>query len=153
MSRDRLDPANYGIFADSEALGSMQELEVNQSPDAYSKSRHCEVCSGRRECQMSWAELYCIQYAVFPQNVGRAMRREDLFPTQWVYNQKFRCFHPEYRCSCDPRALVLFDLSPTEAERALNQAGRNGVISPQQQALIQAIVPVVAQLRSQSIRQ
>jgi hypothetical protein len=146
MGFERFNPSSYGIFADSEALGAIDEVETAQHPDYYSKSRPCEVCNTRKECRMSWAELYCLKNGVLPHRVGQAIRREDLFGTQWNYSPKFQCFHPNYRCSCDPRALVLFDITPTEAERMLHQAGRNGVISPSQRHLIQAITPVVAQL-------
>jgi hypothetical protein len=146
--KERLDPAQFGIFADSEALGQLDEVDVEISPNFYSKSRPCEVCSRRKECQIPWSELYCLQYGIFPQHVGRHINRQDLFSTPWLYNQKFKCFHPDYRCACDPRSIVLFDITPTEAERVLNQAGRNGIISEDQQRIIHAIVPVVARLAS-----
>lgn len=146
--KERLNPTNFGIFADSEALGSLDEMDVEMAPDYYAKSRPCEICSQRKECQIPWAELYCLQYGIFPHQVGKAINRPDIFDTQWHYNQKFQCFHPDYRCGCDPRAMVIFDITPTEAERVLNQAGRNGIISENQQRIIHAIVPVVARFAS-----
>jgi hypothetical protein len=145
LLEERLDYSKFGIFADSEALGSRDEMEVRMNPDYLEKSRSCEMCNNRIACQMSWAEIYCLQNSVWPHEVGRAMGRPDLFRTQWVYNEKFKCFHPVYRCSCTSKPDVIFDMTPTEAQRVLTQAGQNGIISHQQQQLIHAVRNVVSQ--------
>lgn len=143
-----LDPAKFGIFSDSEALGELSEMKVESDPSDQGlvKTRACEICWRRMSCYMNWSELYCLQYGVFPQEVGRAMGRPDLFPMRWVYNKKFRCYHPEYRCSCDPRALVIFDITPSEAKRHFELAAQNGQISAQEQAIINGIEPVLSSI-------
>lgn len=148
---NELDPARFGIFSDSDALGQVSEMKVESDPDdnALIKTRACEICSRQLSCHMTWAELYCLQYGIFPQQVGQAMRRPDIFPTRWVYSQKFRCFHPEHRCSCDPRALVIFDMTPSEAKRSFELAAQNGQISQIQQQIINAITPAVSHILSQ----
>jgi hypothetical protein len=42
--------------------------------------------------------------------------------------------------------LVFFDITPMEAERQLRSAGRGGLISAEQQAIIRAMAPIVNQL-------
>jgi hypothetical protein len=143
-----LNPSKYGIFAESEALGELSEMKIESDPQDQGlvKSRACEICSRQLSCYMNWSELYCLQYGIFPHDVGRMMGRPDVFPTRWVYNQKFRCYHPEYRCSCDPRALVIFDMTPSEAKRQFELAAQNGQISQQQQQIIAGIQPVLSNI-------
>jgi len=143
---DRLDPSRFGIFSDSEALGAIDDMEVSQTPDAYVKSRPCEICSRRKECHIPWAEVYCLAYSVMPDRIGQTIGRPDLFQTRWLYNRQFQCFHPEYRCNCHQNAIVIFDITPTEAERVLKQASKNGVVSEGQRRLIHAIAPIVAKV-------
>lgn len=145
---DNLDPSRYGIFADSGALGELSEMTVESDPDdeGLVKTRACEVCSSRKSCVIPWSELYCLQYGIFPQQVGRLMGRPDLFPMEWVYNQKFRCYHPKYRCGCDPRALIIFDMTPSEAKRQIELAAANSRISPQQQQIIAGIQPAISNI-------
>ena len=97
-------------------------------------------------CQVDWAELYCLQYGVDPGRVGQAIGRNDLFDTSWVYDPRVRCFHPNYRCSCSGNPLVIFNMTPVNAERVLREAGRNGILSDIQQGIIRTISPVVKQL-------
>ena len=145
-----LDHARYGIFAGSEALGDMDDPEPESKGSGYKKKRYCEYCSGVSEVEMTWAELYCLSYGLLPQQVGAAIRRPDIFPTPWQYNQRFQCFHPRSFCQCgDPRALLLFDMTPTEAERLVSTASRNGNIAQDQKQIITAIQPVIAQLQAQ----
>lgn len=148
MIDERLNPARFGIFADSEALGVLEDGEVHQEEECYVKSRPCEYCSQQKSCYIPWSEIYCLMYSVPPHQVGQAMGRPDLFPTRWVYNPRFKVFHPDFRCSCHPRALVIFDMTPTAAERLLRDASKNGNISQSQRQIIQAIAPVVAQIVS-----
>lgn len=144
--KEQFDAANYGIFAGSEGLANVNEMDVEQTPDFYSMSRVCEGCGCRRQCQIDWAELYCLQYGVNPAAVGRQIGRADVFDTSWVYDPRVRCFHPNYRCSCNGNPIVIFNVTPTEAERVLHQAGRNSIISDAQQNVIRTIAPVVKQL-------
>lgn len=143
---ERLDPSHYGIFAGSEGLANVDEMEVEQSPDYYSMTRTCEVCGEHRECRIDWAELYCLQYGINPKEAGVAIRRPDLFDTSWVYDPRVKCFHPNYRCSCLGNPLIIFNMTPTAAERVLREAGRNGIISDAQTNIIRTISPVVRQI-------
>jgi hypothetical protein len=98
------------------------------------------------QCQIPWSELYCLQYGINPNDVGRAMGREDLFPTKWVYDPRLQCFHINYRHGCSGNPLVIFNITPIEAERQLHSSGRNGVLSDGQQRMIRNISPIVRQL-------
>lgn len=147
MSRqERLAPSQYGIFADSEALGHLDEMDEEQDPESYKMTRPCEGCSQMQQCQIAWSELYCLQYGLDPNSVGKAIGREDLFPSRWVYEPSLQCFHPGYRHNCMGNPLVVFNMTPIEAERKLHSAGRNGVISDVQQNIIRTIAPVVKQM-------
>ena len=152
MTRE-LDHAKYGVFAGSEALGDMNDAEPTSDGTGYTKKRYCEYCSGIRAIQITWAELYCLSYGLLPQQIGQTIRRPDLFPTIWNYSEKYQCFHPRAFCSCgDQRALLLFDMTPTEAERLVSTASRNGVISPDQKKIILGIQPVIQQLTANRAR-
>ena len=124
-------------------------MDLEQSEDYYGMARPCEGCGQMKQCQIPWAELYCLQYSINPAAVGRAIRREDILDTNWVYDSRFKCFHPGYRCGCTGNPLVLFNMTPMAAEAALKAAGRNGVISQEQQSLIRTISPVVRQMAEQ----
>jgi len=146
MTRE-LDHANYGVFAGSEALADMDDAEPKSTENGFLEKRYCEYCSAVNQVEMTWAELYCLSYGLLPQQVGQAIRRPDIFPTQWRYNQNFQCFHPVSYCKCgDPRALLLFGMTPTEAERLVSTASRNGNIGQSQRQIIVAIQPVIAGL-------
>jgi hypothetical protein len=145
--KDKFDPANYGIFSDSEGLANVSEMDVEQSPDYYSMSRVCEVCGTRKECRVSWAELYCLQYGLNPAAVGGHMGRRDIFDTNWQYDAGLKCFHPGYRCSCLGNPLVVFNMTPTNAETILHKASRNGIISGEQRNIISAASAVVQRMR------
>jgi len=146
VRKDEFDHANFGIFAGSEGLSDINTMDVEQAPEYYSMMRTCEGCGEKRECQVDWAELYCLQYGVDPGRVGQAIGRNDLFDTSWVYDPRVRCFHPNYRCSCSGNPLVIFNMTPVNAERVLREAGRNGILSDIQQGIIRTISPVVKQL-------
>ncbi|MFA4971431.1 MAG: hypothetical protein WC683_02375 [bacterium] len=142
-----LNPSQYGIFAGSEALGDMDDPAPSSDGTGYKKRRYCEYCSAVNQVEMTWAELYCLSYGLLPQQVGQRIHRPDIFPTIWQYNQKHQCFHPRAFCQCgDPRAMLLFDMTPTEAERLVSTAARNGVMSQEQKAIIGGIQPVVTEL-------
>lgn len=147
--RNELDPNEYGIFAGSDGLQNVSTMDVEQASDYYSMTRTCEVCGQLRECQIPWAELYCIAQGVMPQDVGRAIRRPDLFDTQWKYSQTHKCLHPDLRCNCSNNPLVMYNLTPVLANKVLTEAGRNGIISDAQQNLIRTIGPVIAQMKGQ----
>jgi hypothetical protein len=144
--KDQFDASRFGIFADSEGLSNLSEMDLEQDDDFYGMSRHCEGCGQRKQCQIPWSELYCLQYAVDPAKVGQAIRRQDLFDTSWVYDPRFKCFHPNYRCTCLGNPVVLFNMTPRQAEQVLHAAGRNGIVSEAQKGIIRTIAPVVKQL-------
>ena len=144
--KDAFDATNYGIFADSEGLANVSDMDLEQDSEFYGMSRHCEHCGQRKQAQIPWCELYCLQYGVDPARVGQAIGRTDIFDTSWVYDKRFQCFHPNYRCGCHPNAIVLFNMTPREAERVLHTAGRNGIISDAQKGIIRTITPVVKQM-------
>ena len=146
--KDQFDPTNYGIFANSEGLAALSEMDLEQDGEYYMMGRSCEGCGQRKQLQVPWSELYCLQYSVDPSRVGQGLGRPDLFDTKWVYDGKFKCFHPGYRCGCHGNPLVLFNMTPREAERVLHTAGRNGIISDVQQNIIRTIAPVVKQIAS-----
>lgn len=145
---DRFDPTRYGIFADSDGLGALSEVETEQTSHGYSMARHCEGCGKKLKCEIMWAELYCLQYGQDPSKIGQIMGRDDVFQTKWVYDPRpdLRCFHPNYHCNCHNRPLVVFNMTPKEAENLLRGAGRNGVIGNQQKQMIRWIAPVVKML-------
>ena len=146
--KEEFEHGNFGIFAGSEGLANINEMDVEQAPDYYSMTRTCEGCGERRECQVPWAELYCLQYAVNPAEVGRAIHRNDVFNTSWVYDPRpqLLCFHPQHHCGCNGNPLIIFNMTPFEAERVLKAAGRNGIISDAQQRVMASIAQTVKQL-------
>lgn len=145
--KEKLDPANYGIFSDSEGLANVSEMDIEQAPDYYSMSRVCEGCGTRKECRVAWSELYCLQYGMNPAQIGARIQRPDLFDTNWAYDAHLQCFHPGYRCGCQGNPLVVFNMTPTNAEAVLHKASRNGIISDLQRKIIQTVTPVVHQIR------
>lgn len=149
--KEQFDPTNYGIFAGSEGLANVSEMDVSQADDYYAMSRHCEGCGQRKECRIDWAELYCLQYGINPADVGRTTRRTDIFDTNWRYDPAFHCYHPNYRCTCHGNPLVLFNMTPREAERVLHGAGRNGIISSTQTDIIRQIAPLVKRMSGQPV--
>lgn len=148
--RDEFNHAQFGIFAGSEGLANIDNMEVEQTPDYFAMTRKCEGCGETKQCQVDWAELYCLQYGVNPSRVGEVIQRTDLFDTAWAYHPGVRCFHPGFRCSCNGHPLVLFDMTPIKAERLLHEASRNGIISDTQVDIIRTIAPVVKQLANAS---
>ena len=144
-----LDPSQYGIFADSEALATTQEMKTAQAGEALAKTRTCEGCGESKECQMEWFEIYCLISNVYPQELRRYLNSSDWLErlsTDWKYHPKHKVFYPEFRCGCQNNPLVLFDITPAEAERVYVQASRNGVISENQRRIIAAIAPIVKQI-------
>ena len=149
-SMDELDPANFGIFAGSQGLSDIDHMEVAQTPEAFVLRRSCESCGKKCECQIAWSEMYCLQYGIDPFKVGSAINRSDIFPTQWVYDSRVKCFHPNYKHGCTGNPLVVFNMTPTQAERALHEAGRNGIMSDDQKLIIRFISPTVRQMSGAS---
>lgn len=147
--RDEFDHAQFGIFAGSEGLNNVDTMDVEQSADFYSMSRTCEGCGERRECQIEWAELYCLQFGIDPAEVGRAIGRPDVFDTSWQYSPQHKCFHPNYRDNCNGNPLVMFNITPVLAEAALKAAGRNGIMSDAQIGIINTIQRTVHQMYEQ----
>ena len=147
--RDEFDHAAYGIFAGSEGLNNVDTMDVEQAADYYSMSRTCEGCGERRECQVDWAELYCLQFGLDPAEVGRSYGRPDLLDTSWQYSAQHKCFHPNYHDGCNGQPLVMFNITPKMAEDVLKAAGRNGIISDAQINLINAIQPTVHAMSAQ----
>jgi hypothetical protein len=121
-------------------------MELEHGEDHYAMTRHCEGCGQKKQCQVPWAELYCLQYGQDPHKVGQIMGREDVFDTSWVYDGRLKCFHPNYQCTCDRNPIVVFNMTPKEAESALRGAGRNGVIGESQKQAIRTISPIVRAL-------
>lgn len=149
MGRNEFDHAQFGIFAGSEGLNNVDTMDVEQAADYYSMSRTCEGCGERRECQIDWAELYCLQFGIDPAEVGRAWGRTDLLDTAWPYDPKFKCFHPNFHDGCNGQPLVMFNVTPKLAEDVLKAAGRNGIISDTQMNIINAIQPIVHAMSQQ----
>jgi hypothetical protein len=147
---ERLAPEQFGIFADSEALGHLNQMDEHLDPkgEYYELTRPCEGCSQMKTCYITWSELYCLQYGMEPNSVGKAIGREDLFPTRWVYDAQHQVFHPNYHCTCMGNPLVMYNLSPTEAKRKLESAGQNGAISDAQNNIMRVIGPVIARMKN-----
>jgi hypothetical protein len=144
MARDdQFDHSNFGLFEGSPALDNINELDEQQSPDYYAMTRPCEGCGIMKQLQIPWSELYCLQYAIDPAEVGRQMRREDLFNTSWVFHPRHHCFHPNYRCGCMGNPLVMFNMTPVQAEKKIKEASRNGVLSDEQTNIIRTISQLV----------
>lgn len=151
MAINSLEAGQFGIFAESDALQTTQEMRTAQNPEALAKTRACEVCGETKECQMEWFEIYCLISSIFPQELRRfpTFNTSDWLErlnTEWKYHPKHKVFYPEYRCTCTGNPLVIFDMTPSEAERVYAQASRNGIISETQRRIIGIIAPAVKQL-------
>lgn len=146
MGEDRFAPEQFGIFSDSEALADASNMDLEQSEDYYGMARKCEGCGQKKQCRVDWVELYCLQYGVNPHLVGQIVGRTDVLDTAWVYDPQLKTYHPNYRCNCHGQPLVVFNMTPREAERVLHAAGRNGILSDEQKRAISAVRPVVKRL-------
>lgn len=139
----------YGIFADSEALGAIESLEVEQTPEGLKNIRMCEWCSKPVALLMTWGELFCLQYGYLPQDVARAAGSPGLFGAGgWAFDPKQGVFYPAYRHSCHPKAVVLFRMTPSEARRHLGEGRDSNVMSDEQMRLMAGLGQVISQIRA-----
>lgn len=141
------DPAQYGIFADS-ALGEMDTLQREQTPEGVQMQRPCDRCLRDRRIEISWGEIACLAYGILPQQLGRP----DLFPMPFRFDPNFRVFTPQIACNCDGRHPLIFQVTPQDAQRYLQDAQATNLISPDQKAIIQQFVmPAINQMRQQQV--
>lgn len=143
MALGSFDPDKYGIFADS-ALGDMDQLKVEQTQGGVQMTRACDRCITDRKIEISWEELACIAAGIMPQQMGRP----DIFTTHFQYFPQFQCISPVVNCPCDQRHPLIFQITPQDANKWVQQAKASGIMHPQTQANIYKwIFPTAQRMR------